>query len=88
MKQNEKKEQDECHGDETLLPHMQVSEEDRSALVNSIDSPTSWGTFVVSSVTREGLPALCEALWSQVELGRERSAGPDDQFPDLDEWKP
>jgi GTP-binding protein len=66
-----------------LLP-----DEARSDLADSIDAPKSWGTFVVSSVTREGLPELCEALWSQVELGRDRNAGPDDQFPDLDEWRP
>lgn len=65
-----------------------VPTEDRSELANSIDAPESWGTFVVSSVSREGLSDLCEALWTQVESGRDRDAGPDDPFPDLDEWRP
>ena len=65
-----------------------VPEEDRVDLAGLIDAPTAWGTFVVSAVTREGLPALCEALWSHVEQGRERLDDPADQFPDLDEWRP
>jgi GTP-binding protein len=65
-----------------------VPEEDRSALADLVDAPSSWGTFVISAVSREGLQDLCEALWSHVEKGR---PGPDegsDKFPDLDEWRP
>lgn len=49
----------------------------------------AWGTFVVSSVTREGLTELLEGLWAHVreEKDRERAAAPD-LFPEIEEWRP
>lgn len=68
-----------------------VPPEDRPDLPDRIEAPDAWGSFAVSSVTREGLDELIEALWWRVErakeLERERAA-PEERFPELDEWRP
>ncbi len=55
-----------------------------------LDAPDAWGTFVISSVTREGLPALCESLWKRVRAEKERSqaAEADDLFTGMERWRP
>ena len=55
----------------------------------TIETDGAWGTFVVSSVTREGLPELLEGLWAHVkeEKELERKAAPD-LFPEIEEWRP
>ncbi len=35
-----------------------------------IDAPEAWGHFVASSVSRQGLPELLEALWDQAQRSR------------------
>lgn len=35
-----------------------------------IDAPEAWGQFVASSVSRQGLPELLEALWDQAQRSR------------------
>lgn len=37
----------------------------------AIEAPDAWGHFVVSSVTRRGLPELLEGLWGQAQRSRE-----------------
>jgi GTP-binding protein len=57
----------------------------------AIDAPGAWGSYVISSVSREGLDEFAEALWRRVqeekERERERRIEPD-QFPELEEWRP
>ena len=50
-----------------------------------VDAPDAWGTFVVSSVTRKGLPELLEALWNQV---REAVRDAWDQEPQPETYRP
>ena len=55
-----------------------------------LDAPDAWGVFVISSVTREGLPDLCESLWRRVreEKERGRAAEPEDPFSGVEQWRP
>jgi GTPase len=45
----------------------------------AMDAPAAWGTFVISSVARRGLPELLEAMWAQVRdtIAAEQPAGPE-----------
>lgn len=45
--------------------------------VPAIEAPGAWGRFVVSSVTREGLDALLEALWGRVRMTGGKPDRPD-----------
>jgi len=57
----------------------------------ALEAPDAWGVFVVSSVTREGIPELVEALWERVRAERERGRPEEDgdaTFPELEEWRP
>ena len=57
----------------------------------ALDAPDAWGVFFVSSVTREGIPELVEALWERVRAERERVRPEEDgdaTFPELEEWRP
>jgi len=54
-------------------------------------APDAWGVFVISSITREGIPELVEALWERVRAERDRSRPDgegDEVFPELEEWRP
>jgi GTP-binding protein len=53
----------------------------------SIEAPEAWGQFLVSSVTRQGLPELLEGLWQQAEAAR-RIEEPldDDEGADPGRW--
>lgn len=62
--------------------------EDRPGIADAINAPQAWAKFVISSVSREGLVEVCEALWSRVAEMRQRDREDDDLFPELDEWKP
>ena len=42
-----------------------------------LEAPGAWGRFVVSSVTREGLDALLEALWRRVRMTESEPGRPD-----------
>jgi GTP-binding protein len=47
----------------------------------SVKAPEAWGTYLVSAVSRKGMPALLEALWERarrVEAG-ERAAEQEDE---------
>ncbi len=46
-----------------------------------VDAPAAWGQFVVSSVSRVGITALCEALWTRARLARA-----DDEEGDDEPW--
>jgi len=65
-----------------------IAPEDRPGLAASIHAPSAWEKFVISSVSREGLAEVCEALWSRVAEMRQLDRGDDDLFPELEEWKP
>jgi GTP-binding protein len=65
-----------------------VSPEDRSDLATTIHAPSAWATFVISSVSRDGLTEMCEALWGRIAEMRQRDRGDDDLFPELEQWKP
>ena len=53
----------------------------------ALEAPEAWGTFEVSSVTREGVSALLEALWTRVQAARrEGLEGDEEPFPELGEW--
>ena len=64
----------------------------RSGLAQRIDAPDASGTFVVSSITRDGLEEIVQALWKRVDAAKaaERPAEDEDtvHFPELDEWRP
>ncbi len=45
--------------------------------VPTIEAPGAWGHFVVSSVTRQGLDALLEALWRRVRMTGSKPDRPD-----------
>jgi GTP-binding protein len=49
----------------------------------TVDAPDAWGTFVVSSVSRRGVPELLESLWSRVREEVEVEASVDE---DDEEW--
>jgi GTP-binding protein len=51
-----------------------------------LEASESWGVFELSSVTREGLPELLEALWKQVQIARRDDETEEETFPDLGEW--
>jgi GTP-binding protein len=53
----------------------------------SIEAPEAWGQFLISSVTRQGLPELLEGLWQQAEAAR-RIEEPldDDEGADPGRW--
>lgn len=55
-----------------------------------LDAPDAWGVFVISSVTREGVPDLCESLWKRVREEKERDgeAESEDPFSGLEQWRP
>jgi GTP-binding protein len=40
----------------------------------TIDAPDAWGSFTISSVTRQGVPALLEGLWRRAEEARRAEA--------------
>ncbi len=37
----------------------------------ALDAPDAWGSFVISSVSRQGVASLLEKLWERVRLARE-----------------
>jgi GTP-binding protein len=55
-----------------------------------LEAPEAWGSFVISSVSREGLAGFMEGLWARVEeeKAKERSEEAPDAFPALEEWRP
>jgi GTP-binding protein len=61
-------------------------EEDRDW---DVDAPAAWGSFVVSSVSGEGLADFLQGLWARVEeekmLDRSDQSDP---FAELEEWRP
>jgi len=69
-----------------------VPADDRAELAERIAAPGAPAVFVVSSVTRDGLDELVQALWKRVEEAKaaDRPAGEEDtvHFPELDEWRP
>lgn len=64
-----------------------VPEDERDT---TLDAPEAWGVFAISSVTREGIPQLREALWRLVreERDRERSGTPGDPLEEAESWRP
>jgi len=64
----------------------------RPGLADRIEAPNADATFVISSVAREGLDGLVEALWKRVDGAKAAERRADDEgtvyFPDLDEWRP
>jgi GTP-binding protein len=52
----------------------------------SVDAPESWGTFIISSVTREGLAPLLEGLWERTREARLEESAPED--PEEEWWVP
>jgi GTP-binding protein len=42
----------------------------------ALEAPESWGTFPVSSVSREGLQPLLEGLWERTREARDQEMGP------------
>jgi GTP-binding protein len=50
----------------------------------ALEAPEAWGTFLVSSVTRRGVPELLEALWRRVreQMEAERAQDSDEE----EEW--
>ncbi len=52
----------------------------------ALDAPEAWGMFHVSSVTREGLTDVLEALWAQVQKEKRDERGDEERFPELEEW--
>jgi len=51
-----------------------------------LDAPEAWGIFHVSSVTREGLTDVLEALWARVQEEKREERGDEERFPELEEW--
>lgn len=45
-----------------------------------VEAPEAWGRFLVSSVSRRGLPELSEALWSRARESRDDETPPDDEL--------
>lgn len=52
------------------------------ASVPALEAPQSWGTFPLSSVTREGLQPLLEGLWGRTSEARDQEMGPEEE----EEW--
>jgi GTP-binding protein len=55
-----------------------------------LEAPEAWGSFVVSSVSGEGLAGFKEGLWARVaeEKAKEGAGEAPDAFPALEEWRP
>ncbi len=51
----------------------------------TIDAPEAWGSFTISSVTRQGLPALLEGLWRRAEEARRHEAEAEGELGELGE---
>ena len=61
-------------------------EDDRDWL---LDAPEAWGSFVVSSVSGEGLGDFLQGLWAQVEEEKKlERLDQSDPFPEMEEWRP
>ena len=61
-------------------------EDDRDWVV---EAPEAWGSFVVSSVSGEGLVDFLQGLWAQVEEEKKLDGlDQSDPFPELEEWRP
>lgn len=61
-------------------------EDDRDWVV---EAPEAWGSFVVSSVSGEGLVDFLQGLWAQVEEEKKLDRlDQSDPFPELEEWRP
>ena len=46
-----------------------------------IHAPGAWGTFVISSISRQGLSHLLEGLWRRTRAAREEAEGREDEDP-------
>ena len=54
-----------------------------------MEAPEAWGSFVVSSVSGEGLGDFLQGLWAQVEEEKKLDRlDQSDPFPELEEWRP
>jgi len=54
-----------------------------------VEAPEAWGSFVVSSVSGEGLGEFLQGLWAQVEEEKKLDRlDQSDPFPELEEWRP
>ena len=53
------------------------------ASLPALEAPQSWGTFPLSSVTREGLQPLLEGLWERTREARDQEMGPEEEE---EEW--
>jgi len=54
-----------------------------------VEAPEAWGSFVVSSVSGEGLGDFLQGLWAQVEEEKKLDRlDQSDPFPELEEWRP
>ncbi|MGB5301849.1 MAG: hypothetical protein WBP17_01720, partial [Gemmatimonadota bacterium] len=61
-------------------------EDDRDWL---LDAPEAWGSFVVSSVSGEGLGDFLQGLWARVEEEKKlEELDQADPFPEMEEWRP
>lgn len=49
----------------------------------ALDAPDAWGAFVVSAVSRKGLPELLDALWTRSREVRREEEGDDEEW-----WTP
>ncbi len=65
-----------------------VPPDERGNLASRVHAPEAWATFAISSVTREGLTELCEALWARVEEAKQDEPTAEDKFPELEDWRP
>lgn len=55
----------------------------------TLDAPEAWGTFVVSSVSREGVRETLESLWRRVSEEKEQNAQEfEDPFSGVETWRP
>ncbi len=52
----------------------------------ALDAPEAWGTFVVSAVSRRGVPELLEALWRRTRGRPATGDAAADGQPDDEEW--
>jgi hypothetical protein len=50
-----------------------------------VNAPDAWAVFFVSSVSRQGLDPLLEALWTQI---REVVAQVDPNAEEVEDWTP
>lgn len=65
-----------------------LTPEDRVDIATEIHAPRAWAKFVISSVSREGLAQVCDALWDRVAEMKQLERSDDELFPELEEWKP